>query len=510
MRKLWVLALALMVWTHISAQLPSGTIAPDFTTKDIKGQSWRLYDLLDSGKIVVLEISATWCAPCWAYHNGHAMHAFYEQHGPKGDDRARVLFIEGDPKTNVNCLSGPAGCNDFTPGNWVAGTPFPIINDDSIAKAYQIEYFPTIFVVCPNRKLYEVGQWNAAELWEQAQTCPVASGKENAGIYEFSTGTSFQEICGNLEVAPAFSLINLGSEALTQATLALEWNNSTVQTLEWNGYLNVYDEAKIAFDALTLTDSGQLSARLSSVNNKPADDEPANNIRVKNFSAAKNFNSLKVLLRIKTDQYGAETYWELRDLQGQVLETGGNKSVGPGGGGMFTGIPDGPGAYNDNALIRDTLNLPEPGCYSIHFVDYYGDGMCCDYGNGYYRLYDLTDLQTPILTGGDFRAYDDRVFSAGLLTATGEAADVAVSVHLFPNPASRFLQADFSLAEEAFVSMDIVNVLGQSLFRESAVQLPAGEHSKNIDVGQLPEGVYWLRLSANGQWITRKFVVQRQ
>lgn len=509
MRKLWVLALSLTVWTYGSAQLPSGSIAPDFVTKDLNGQSWRLYDLLDQGKIVVLEVSATWCAPCWAYHNGHAMHTFYEQHGPKGDDRARVLFIEGDPKTNVNCLTGPAGCNDFTPGNWVAGTPFPVINDDSIAKAYQVEYFPTIFVVCPNRKIFEVGQWNAAELWEQAQTCPVASGEHNAGIFEFSAGTSFQEICANLEVSPAFSLINLGSEALTQATLALEWNNSTVQTIEWNGYLEVYEEAKIAFDALTLTDSGQLAARLSAVNNKPADDDPANNIGAKNFSAAKNFNNLKVLLRIKTDQYGAETYWELRDLQGKVLETGGNKAVGPGGGGMFTGIPDGPGAYNDNALIRDTLDLPEPGCYSIHFVDYYGDGMCCDYGNGYYRLYDLSDPLTPILTGGDFRAYDDRVFSAGLATATGEAARPAVSLHLFPNPASRFLQADFSLAEGAFVSIDLVNILGQNVWAESAAYRPSGEHSKNMEVSQLPEGVYWLRLSVNGRVHARKFVVQK-
>ena len=509
MGKLWVLALSLTVWTHISAQLPSGSLAPDFITKDLNGQTWRLYDLLDQGKIVVLEISATWCAPCWAYHNGHAMHTFYGQHGPEGDDRARVLFIEGDPKTNLNCLTGPSDCNDFTPGNWVAGTPFPIINDDSIAKAYQIEYFPTIFVVCPNRKIYEVGQWNAADLWEQAQACPVASGKDNAGIYDFSAGTPFQEICTSLEVNPAFSLINLGSKALTQATLALEWNHSPVKTIEWNGYLNVYEEAKITFDALTLTDSGQLSARLSTVNYKPTDDDPANNMRIKNFSAAKNFNSLKVLLRIRTDQYGAETYWELRDPQGNVLETGGNKSVGPGGGGMFTGIPGGPGAYNDNALIRDTLNLPEPGCYSIHFVDYYGDGMCCDYGNGYYRLYDLTDLQTPILTGGDFRAYDDRVFSAGLVTATNEAGNVPVSVHLFPNPASRFLQVDFLLPKEAFISMDIVNILGQGVVRESAGQLPAGEHSKNIEVGQLPEGVYWLRIRANGQVYARKFVVQR-
>ena len=146
MRKLGALALLLLASLRIFAQLPSGSTAPDFKATDLNGKSWHLYELLDAGKIVVLEISATWCPPCWAYHNGHAMQQFYEQHGPTGDNKAQVLFIEGDPKTNPACLYGQAGCNDYTPGNWVAGTPFPIINDDSIADRYQLHYFPTIFV----------------------------------------------------------------------------------------------------------------------------------------------------------------------------------------------------------------------------------------------------------------------------------------------------------------------------------------------------------------------------
>lgn len=509
MRKLWVLAFYLTAIWPAAAQLPSGSVAPDFTAKDLNGQTWRLYDLLDQGKIVVLEISATWCAPCWAYHNGHAMHTFYEQHGPNGDDRARVLFIEGDPKTNENCLFGPAGCNNYTPGNWVSGTPFPIINDDSIALAYKIEYFPTIFVVCPNRKLYEVGQWNASDLWEQALTCPLAAGTDNAGIFDFSAGTPLREVCESLKVTPAFTLINLGSEALSQATLALEWNNTPIQTIDWNGSLGTYGETKISFDPLNLSDAGKLTAKLHAVNNKPYDDDPGNNIREENFVSAQNFNTLKVLLRVRTDQYGAETYWELRDRQGKVLETGGNKAVGPNGGGMFTGITSGPGAYNDNALIRDTLDLPEPGCYSIHFVDYYGDGICCDYGNGYYRLYNLDDPQTPILTGGDFRAYDDRMFSAGLLTAANEADQTPASLYLFPNPASRFIQAGFVLSESASVSIHLINTLGQRVAALPAESLPPGEYFRQIEVGQLPDGIYWMRLDANGRGVTRKFVVQR-
>lgn len=508
MRKLCILLLLLSTTTErLWAQLPSGSVAPDFIAQDLSGQSWHLYDLLDQGKIVVLEISATWCAPCWAYHNGHSMHNFYAQHGPDGDDRARVLFIEGDPKTNVSCLYGPVGCNDYTPGNWVSGTPFPIINDDSISQAYQVDYYPTLFVICPNRKAYEVGQWDAPDIWAQALTCPVASGVNNAGIFDYSAGTPLREVCAGLEVKPEFSLVNLGSEALTQATVALHWNNTLVQQIEWSGALNLYEDAKIAFDPLPLNEGGNLSTRLVGINNGVPDDDTTNNVRQDSFGLAREFNTLKVLLKIKTDQYGAETYWELRDQTGATLESGGNKAVGPNGGGMFTGINGGPGAYSNNTIIRDTLNLPGPGCYSIHFVDYYGDGMCCDYGNGYFKLYNLDNPSLPVLSGGVFRAYDDRAFSAGAATAVTEP--VPAPVLLYPNPANQYLHLDLDLPAQSEMQIGILNALGQVVGSVSPESLPAGEHQRQIDVQLLPRGLYWLRIDINGIAHSYRFTIQR-
>ena len=88
MKKYPVFAFWLVIVLRLSAQLPSGAVAPDFTATDINGQSWHLYDILASGKIVVLEISATWCPPCWAYHNSGAMQELYAAHGPAGDNTA--------------------------------------------------------------------------------------------------------------------------------------------------------------------------------------------------------------------------------------------------------------------------------------------------------------------------------------------------------------------------------------------------------------------------------------
>lgn len=150
----------------LRAQIPDGSMAPDFTATDIDGNSHHLYDLLDAGKTVFLDVSATWCGPCWNYHNSHAFKNLWEQYGPDGTDEAYCFYIEGDPSTNTACLYGPSGCIGGTQGDWVTGTPYPIIDDHTIANAYQISYYPTIFCICPDdKKVYEAGQLSAAGLW---------------------------------------------------------------------------------------------------------------------------------------------------------------------------------------------------------------------------------------------------------------------------------------------------------------------------------------------------------
>ncbi|MEO0007148.1 MAG: hypothetical protein RJA20_1344 [Bacteroidota bacterium] len=167
MKKLLLLILFFVAGLQMAqAQIPDGSIAPDFTGVDINGESHNLYDLLNAGKHVYIDVSATWCGPCWNYHNSHAFRDLWETHGPPGTDEAFVMFIEGDGATNTACLYGPSGCVGGTQGDWVSGTPYPIIDDASIAGLYQIAYYPTIFYICPyDKKVYEAGQLPATSLW---------------------------------------------------------------------------------------------------------------------------------------------------------------------------------------------------------------------------------------------------------------------------------------------------------------------------------------------------------
>ncbi len=167
------------------AQLNNGATAPNWTMTDINGASHTLYDDLNLGKAVVLDFSAAYCPTCWGYHNTHALKDFYTARGPNAAlPQANVYFIELLASNTTGCLYGPGGggtpyqaCNGSSAGNWVAGTPYPIIDNSSQNTPYNINYYPTVYMVCPNKTVYLVGQQTAAELDNSMQTfCGITPG----------------------------------------------------------------------------------------------------------------------------------------------------------------------------------------------------------------------------------------------------------------------------------------------------------------------------------------------
>jgi hypothetical protein len=171
-KQLLLLIFAMSIHYGLFGQFVNGTIMPNWTMKDMNGKSWDLYTLLNEGKSVVLDMSATWCGPCWNYHNGHQLKTFYEQYGPTGTiakDKAMVFLFEVDCGTNDACITNVSGCTGSTQGNWTTNTTYPILNPakpscGDITKPYQVPGYPNVYMVCPDKKGYKLGQPTAASL----------------------------------------------------------------------------------------------------------------------------------------------------------------------------------------------------------------------------------------------------------------------------------------------------------------------------------------------------------
>ena len=152
------------------AQLSDGSYAPDFVLPATDGGTYSLYEYLDDGKSVILDFSATWCPPCWSYHNGGDLEDVYNNLGPGGTDQAMVFMVEADGDTSEDCIYGLPTCTGGTLGDWTAGVNYPILNPnssdaDGVASDYNIGYWPTVYGVAPNGQIYEIGQVGSGT-WE--------------------------------------------------------------------------------------------------------------------------------------------------------------------------------------------------------------------------------------------------------------------------------------------------------------------------------------------------------
>lgn len=144
--------------------LSVGTTVNDITLVDIEGNSVSLYSYLDQGYTVLIDISATWCGPCWSYDQTHVSEDLYEHYGPDGTEipkKLMVLFIEGDPSTNSADLHG-TGAN--TQGDWVTGKEYPIVDAPDwgpvthfLDPSSTSVSYPTFLLICPDRTVI----WNS-------------------------------------------------------------------------------------------------------------------------------------------------------------------------------------------------------------------------------------------------------------------------------------------------------------------------------------------------------------
>ncbi|MGH1339843.1 MAG: M43 family zinc metalloprotease [Aureispira sp.] len=186
-------------------------------------------------------------------------------------------------------------------------------------------------------------------------------------------------------------------------------------------------------------------------------------------------------LRIRTDRYGSETTWEVRNSNNQVVKSGNN--------------------YANNRTYNINLNL-SAGSYTFTIFDSYGDGICCSYGNGSYAL---TSGGNTLGSGGAFGSSDVTTFCVGsgnraAARTTAEVVD-ANEVNLYPNPANNTINVDLSGVTANFTGR-IIDATGRTVWVGA---LEAGQNA--INIATLPAGLYHMAVAkTDGTVITKKFV----
>lgn len=506
MKKLLLSALLLSATSATTfAQLAPGSIAQDFTVSAYQpwlstagmtnNGSYKLYDYLDAGYTVIMDVSATWCGPCWNYHLTGALEDAYAAHGPAGypgvsagtTDDIMVIWVEGDGTTaDATMLDGSGTPGDWTNPNAAGQVQFPMANPitataNSINTNYNIAYFPTIYKICPNRVVTEIGQATAAAIYTAVGSCPPP-----ASIPSDVAALAYKGSLVHCQGAytPMVQIQNNGTSPLTSATVTVTQGGTTVSTGTYSGSLATYGFATVNCTPIAAFTGGSLVVTVTA----SGDANAANNSVTASISTALVAVNQYVTVNLTTDQYGSETSWTIKNAAGATVASGSN--FGP-----------------DLAALGQTVqtpvqaNLTPNTCYTFEILDVYGDGICCNYGDGAYTIVDASGA--TLASGGTFGASEQKVFKTGV-AGLNEMETIALNV--FPNPASDLVNVSFEANNNDF-SVSLVDIQGRTIATKSFTNL-VGSQLVSFSTESIAKGSYIVTVTSNGATTTKNVVVR--
>lgn len=318
-------------------------------------------------------------------------------------------------------------------------------------------------------------------------------------------------IC-NAEVAPSLRIRNEGNTILNSLQVSYQVNDGPMQQHVWYGSLHTYEWAEVSLPSIAFVPSvtGENLIRIFSANpNGTTDQWAANDSTEVVFHSAPVCNTMTLKVELKTDAFGYETYWELIDDLGVVYDHGGNENVGVNGGGVQYATPSDPGAYGNHQFISKHITVPVEGCYYLRVLDDYGDGICCDYGDGYYRIKNAQG--NLLVSGGHFTVeYIEPIYVQEVLVAATNVSELSLNATIYPNPVQGdVLYCKVELPAARKVSVSIFDISGRMMGQPAIYDLSAGTSEISLSTANLPEGAYQLRLTTDSGHFGKVFVVHR-
>ncbi len=181
-----------------------------------------------------------------------------------------------------------------------------------------------------------------------------------------------------------FSLANIGTDELTSIKFKAHAGD-VMKEFEWNGTLPSGDKTQVEFDMVLPFGSFEGLLEIFEVNGEPFTAHTtfaAECLEWSTVSVEADVTSLKVI--VVSDGFGEQTTWDIINSAGEQVASGGpyQHIIGTG----------------TNVNMHTVEDLPVNDCYLFRIYDSNGNGICCNYGNGYYQI---KDANNHVIAGGE-------------------------------------------------------------------------------------------------------------
>ncbi len=274
--------------------------------------------------------------------------------------------------------------------------------------------------------------------------------------------------CGETIITPTINLTNFGLNDITSAVITWQIDNGSTSTINYSGALSQNETESFVLDPIDLTE-GSYSFNVVLVSVNGIDDQNDQNDDISTeFSvggSSDQYATLQVILELTTDDYAEETSWEFREVGGAIIDSGSYNQT-----------------SDDNTTFIETFNVELDNCYEFELFDSYGDGICCQYGDGEYSL-STTDGEV-IFEGGEFTESELTQMSIGGELSNNDAS--LANITLYPNPANSEITLSIGNTNDSS-SYSLYNTFGQLL--EQGV---VSNNKEVISVAQYTAGIYFI------------------
>ena len=282
-----------------------------------------------------------------------------------------------------------------------------------------------------------------------------------------------------------FSVTNIGLETLTSMKFNVQVADMT-QELDWTGELPSGETAKMGFvmEIPFGTYNGMLS--ITEANGEPFECDMAFTAESQEWAELDEEGDVTdIKVYIVQDQFGEQITWDIINSNGDIVAQGGPYQHLMGSG-------------STQVNVENVTGIPTNECYMFRIYDNNNNGICCNYGNGYYYLKDVKGDRF-IEGSGDYGAGTTNLFSIHKHgDAVGETP--ASSLFVYPNPAN----STINVYGQGVSVVELYNSLGQK------VATVEGSEYTSIDVTSFDNGVYVVRVIDNeGVVTTKKVTISR-
>ena len=252
-------------------------------------------------------------------------------------------------------------------------------------------------------------------------------------------------------------------------------NGGTPEYQVWNGVLAQYQTDTINLYGISASGTSHTFSASTINPNNSTDINSQNDEQTIIFSSQ---YGNKIDLKLVTDNYGHETSWKLYDDNFSLIDM-------------------------EDSLLSNTLYQKEycleDGCYTFVISDAYGDGFCCNYGNGFFTI--KKEIDNSILASSSPFTFSDT--SHFCINALSTIQIDKNKIKIFPNPTNGMFYLNYTHYSKNISNYaKISNSLGQLVLKKELNQ------TTKFDLSSQKNGVYYLNITTKNSRITKKIIIQ--